>query len=217
VAAQFSKFALVDYFIRGGFWMWPLLACSVIGLAVIIYKTYDYWRAGRGADALVAEVSRLAANGGREAAIEKCSASRTCVGAVLAAVLSAPAYSRELAKEAAQAAGSKQLAALEAGLPALSTISNVAPLMGFLGTVTGMIHAFVAVSVHGLGEPHIVAAGIAEALITTATGLIIAIPCFISYGYFVSRVNSLALAMETAGTHLVNLLFGEAVGESHAA
>jgi len=91
----------------------------------------------------------------------------------------------------------------------LSTIANVAPLIGFLGTVSGMIRAFTAIAESGLGEPGVVAGGIGEALITTASGLIVAIPCFIAYSYFVARVNGLSLNMEMAGTHLVNLIAGE--------
>ncbi|MGD8240149.1 MAG: MotA/TolQ/ExbB proton channel family protein, partial [Armatimonadota bacterium] len=97
-------------------------------------------------------------------------------------------------------------------LPTLSTVANISPLLGFLGTVTGMIKAFAAVAAEGLGDPTTVAAGISEALITTATGLIIAIPCFAAYNYFVSRVNRFALQMEDASANVADLVTGGATG-----
>jgi len=206
MTVELSELALVDYFQRGGFWMWALLACSLLALAVIIYKTYDLWRAGWGTRVLVDEVSRLLDEGATASAVEKCQASSASVGAVIGAVLSVPGRNREVLREQAQMAGSHQLALLESGLPGLSTVANVAPLIGFLGTVSGMIRAFTAIAEHGLGEPGIVAAGIGEALITTASGLIVAIPCFIAYSYFVSRVNGLGLNMELTGAHFLNLL-----------
>jgi biopolymer transport protein ExbB len=88
----------------------------------------------------------------------------------------------------------------------LATIANIAPLIGFLGTVSGMIRAFTAIAEAGLGEPGVVAAGIGEALITTASGLIVAIPCFVAYNAFVARVNALALDIDLAGTRIANLV-----------
>ncbi len=203
---QGSNLALIDYFQRGGGWMWALLACSVIALAVILYKAYSLWVAGRGASGLVEAVNELVQRGEGAAAAERCASSATAVSAVLEAVLGAAGRGREAIREAAQIAGSRQLAMLESGLTVLSTVASVAPLIGFLGTVSGMIRAFNAIAVRGLGEPGVVAAGIGEALITTASGLIVAIPCFIAYSYFAGRVQSLGLSMELAGTHLLNLV-----------
>lgn len=205
-----SSLALVDYFQRGSSWMWPLLACSLIALAVILYKAVDLWVAGRGTSALVEEVSGLVRDGDSERAAQICASSGAAVSAVLAAILKAADGTRRTIVEAAQGAGARQLALLESGLPVVSTIANVAPLIGFLGTVSGMIRAFTAIAEHGLGEPGIVAAGIGEALITTASGLIVAIPCFIAYSYFVARVNGLGLEMELAGTRLLHLVAEEA-------
>ena len=186
--------------------MWVLLACSIIALAVMLYKTFDLWWAGRGASALVEEVSKLAAEGENEAARQRCARSPAAVSQVLQAVLATAGSARQAVQDAATSAGARQLASLESGLPALSTIASVAPLIGFLGTVSGMIRAFTAIAASGLGEPGVVAGGIGEALITTASGLVVAIPCYIAYSFFVARVNGLALGIELGSAQLVSLL-----------
>ncbi len=201
-----AQSALLDYFVRGGSWMWALLICSVVALAVIIYKIVNLYLAGRGAQALVEEVASLVEEGRTDEAGHRLTASSAAVAPVLRAILQASDRPGETPLEAAQAAGATELAALEAGLPVLSTIANVSPLIGFLGTVSGMIRAFTAIAQAGLGEPGVVAAGIGEALITTASGLIVAIPCFIAYSVFVSRVNALALGLELAGSRVAKLV-----------
>lgn len=201
--------ALVEYFVRGGSWMWALLACSVIALAIIIYKSITLWVAGRGARPLVADTIRLVEAGEMEQAARQASLSCSSVAPVLGSTLAAAQTSFISPREAAAAAGAEEMASLEAGLPALSTVASIAPLIGFLGTVSGMIRAFTAIAEHGMGEPAIVAAGIGEALITTASGLIVAIPCFIAYSVFVARVNSIALSMEIAGSRVASMISGD--------
>ncbi len=208
MSALAANSALIEYFVRGGGWMWALLICSVVAMTVIIYKLIALWLAGKGARSLQAAVMALVDQGDREGAAELVADSSTAVGAVMKSVLLASQNGGESPREAAQAAGSAELGVLESGLPILGTIANVAPLIGFLGTVSGMIRAFTAIAEAGLGEPGIVAGGIGEALITTASGLIVAIPCFIAYSFFTARVNSVALNMELAGTRLANMVSG---------
>lgn len=200
-----AQSALLDYFVRGGSWMWALLACSVIAVAVIIYKIVALWLAGRGADRVVDEVTERVQAGDLDAAQQTADQSSTAVGRMLHAVLASRGTAQSPA-EAAEASGSEEMASLESGLMVLATIANIAPLIGFLGTVSGMIRAFTAIAEAGLGEPGVVAAGIGEALITTASGLIVAIPCFIAYNAFLSRVNALALGMELAGARIATLV-----------
>lgn len=205
--------ALLDYFVRGGSWMWALLACSVMALAVIIYKSVTLWQAGRGARALVDQVAGLMRSGQHEEAARRLAGSSAAVASVLREVLAAARTNHGTPLQAAEVAGTEEMAVLESGLPVLATIANIAPLIGFLGTVSGMIRAFTAISVHGLGEPGVVAAGIGEALITTAGGLIVAIPCWIAYGALAARVGRLALGIETAATRMASLLMGEGGGD----
>lgn len=200
-----ARSALLDYFVRGGPWMWVLLACSVIALAVMIYKIIALWLAGRGADRVVEDVTGHVQAGELETALSRAAEARAAVGRVLAAVLASHGKA-EGPREAAESSGAEEMASLESGLMVLGTIANIAPLIGFLGTVSGMIRAFTAIAEAGLGEPGVVAAGIGEALITTASGLIVAIPCFVAYNAFLSRVNGLGLEIDLAGTRIANMV-----------
>ena len=109
---------------------------------------------------------------------------------------------------ALQDASAHELAHLERGLPVLATVAMVAPLLGFLGTVTGMINSFEALASVGLNNPAAVAQGISEALITTAAGLAIAIPVQMAYNYFVTSVNTIVRSMESAA-HVVLEALGD--------
>ena len=203
-----GEFTLVGYFGRGGFWMYPLAICSLVALAVILYKLHEFWKASSISEDLMLKVEAKLAAGERDAALSLCDQSGGPLATVIGAGLLAKEPRRETVRQAGQEAGVRAVGSLEGYLPALSTVANVAPLLGFLGTVTGMIKAFAAVAAEGLGDPTTVAAGISEALITTATGLIIAIPCFAAYNYFVSRVNRFALQMEEASTTVADLTAG---------
>ncbi len=212
MAPESTNLALFDYFVRGGVFMWPLLLCSLVGVALIIYKIVVFAAANRGGEQLVDEVVSLTRNGDLLGAAATAGSSQLPVAGVLSAMLATRPRTREALRAEGQEAGERQLAQLEHGLPTLSTISTIAPLLGFLGTVSGMIRAFEAIAHQGMGDPGVVAAGIGEALITTATGLIVAIPCFVAYSYLVGRVNAFGMGMELAGNRLV-----QAVAEEVAA
>ena len=112
----------------------------------------------------------------------------------------------EAVKEAIETAGSIETSFLERGLVAIATVAQVAPLLGFLGTVSGMISAFASIAAAEQVSAKVVASGIEEALITTATGLIIAIPASIGHSFFVSQIDRFVLEMEEASAELVNEL-----------
>jgi biopolymer transport protein ExbB len=212
MGAWLGDFTLVGYFARGGFWMYPLALCSLTGLAVILYKLHEFWKASGASEDLLLQVEGQLTSGDRDAAVSLCEGSPGPLAMVIGAGLVARDNSRDGIRQAGQDAGVRAIASLEGFLPTLSTVANISPLLGFLGTVTGMIKAFAAVAAEGLGDPTTVAAGISEALITTATGLIIAIPCFAAYNYFVSRVNRFALQMEDASANVADLVTGGATG-----
>lgn len=201
-----GELTLVGYFVRGGVCMYPLALCSLMGLAVILYKLHEFWRASTVSEDLMLKVESKLAAGDRKGALELCEVSGGPLGGVIGVGLQAKQQHREGIRAAMHEAGGRAVASLESYLPALATVANLAPLLGFLGTVTGMIKAFFAVSIAGLGDPTAVAAGIAEALITTATGLFIAIPCFAAYNYFITRVNRFGLQMEEAATDVADLV-----------
>jgi biopolymer transport protein ExbB len=149
-------------------------------------------------------------------AIAVCERHRGPVASIVKAGLLRVGRTREELELALQDASAHELANLERGLPILATVAMIAPLLGFLGTVTGMINSFEALASVGLNNPAAVAKGISEALITTAAGLMIAIPVQMAYNYFVTNVNALVRNMESAA-HVVleSLGDGGSGGTSH--
>lgn len=210
-----NRVDLLFYLKHGGPFMWPLYLCSIVGLAVIIFKWHELWRKDRASQGVPDAVEKKVQVGDRSGAVAFCEATPSPVSGVLLAVLGSAGADRETVREAAEDARTRETHAMEAFLPALATVANIAPLLGFLGTVWGMILAFHEVAIQRHLGPEVVAGGIWQALITTAAGLIIAIPCFAAYNYFVSRLNASAIAMERASTRLIHAMNGE--GGPHAA
>jgi len=201
-----TTYPLLQYFKDGGPVMWPLLLCSIAALTVILYKAYQFLMIRGEAEPLLGRVETCVKSGDCEAAQKECEGRPGPIGAVVRTGLSRAGQPKASIREAVEDVGMHELASLESFLPVLQTVGNVAPLLGFLGTVLGMIDAFFAVAKAGLGDPGVISAGIAEALITTAAGLMIAVPAFVFYNYFVARVNGYSLQMERAASHVVNLV-----------
>jgi biopolymer transport protein ExbB len=196
---QGGLFALL---MKGGFVMIPLLASSLIATAVILERLYFWWSLRR-RERDIALFEALVAEGQFEQALKMPQAQQHPVVRVLQAGLEYRHMSPGTAMEAAAQAEVQHLAAY---LPILDTIITLAPLLGLLGTITGMISAFGIVSETGLGQPHAITGGIAEALIATATGLFIAIMTLIPYNYFRARVERLTTQIEEQATRLELLL-----------
>ena len=131
------------------------------------------------------------------------------LGRILAAGLSNSRHGREFMKDSIQEAANQVIHDMERYIGALGTIAAIAPLMGLLGTVFGMIKVFFVIELEGAGNAGNLAGGISEALYTTAAGLIVAIPAMISYRYFSRRVDSLVLVMEQEAIKLVDALYSE--------
>jgi biopolymer transport protein ExbB len=200
----------------GGIFMWPLLACSILGLAVILVKFVTLQMAKVRTDQLLDRVKALVRAGHVEDAIELCANTR---GPVASIMLTGLHMYREghtdRADQTVTHAGRIEMAFLEKGLVVLATIANVAPLIGFLGTVAGMILAFGAIEMAGEVEATLVAGGIKVALITTAAGLVIAIPVNIAHNFFVSQIDGLIIDMRQGVQTIHDLLWTDAgpVGE----
>jgi biopolymer transport protein ExbB len=131
-------------------------------------------------------------------AIEVCERHQGPVASIVKAGLLRFGRAKDEVERSLEDASAHELTRLERGLPTLATVAMIAPLLGFLGTVTGMINSFEALASVGLNNPAAVAKGISEALITTAAGLMIAIPVQMAYNFFVTRVNTLVRSMEAA-------------------
>jgi biopolymer transport protein ExbB len=187
----------------GGVVMHFLLLCSILGLIVIIERGIVLHRVRVNTAAIFGSVRDALLRRDLRKAIELCDEHRSPITDTLRAGLlrfGKPAADIEKAMESVAL---HEISKLERGLWVLATVANVAPLFGFLGTVTGMIQSFAVLAEVGLGNPKAVAAGISQALITTAYGLFIALPVQAAYNYFTSRISSFALDMETSSAMLI--------------
>lgn len=190
---------------KGGLVMVPLVLCSLAALTVIVERCFYLRRAGRSPRELLGEVESRLAAGDEEGALEACERTPGAAATVLAAGLRAQLGGNG-AERAMEEQGMAVVPSLSRGLVVLDTVVTAAPLLGLLGTVLGMIRSFHVVAVSGTGHPIGITSGIAEALIATATGLVIAIFSLIGFNYFGDRVKQITAQMELGATRLSNLL-----------
>lgn len=203
-----SQYRLLTLFSDGGLMMYPLVLCSMVGLGVIIAKFFTLQIAHRGTARVLEEVGEMALSGDISGAIQIARDTPGPASAILLAGLRRIQGKRMIAGEleaAIATTGTVEMAFLERGLVILATIANVAPLMGFLGTVAGMIQAFASIEAAGNVDPTLVAGGIKVALLTTAAGLIIAVPVNIAYNFFVTRIDQLIVDMEHGAQKILSL------------
>lgn len=185
---------------------WPLAACVVVGVIVVIWKFFNLLSQSSRTKKTLREVNELLAENQIEAAAEVCRDSNSPAAKILFAGLERRGEGSERVMKAIENQGLLELSKLESLLVVLATLTNVAPLLGFLGTVLGMIQAFQAIELAGEVDPTTVAGGIKVALYTTAAGLTIAIPVSIAHNYFVSRIDSLVIDMEEAAQKMIDTL-----------
>jgi biopolymer transport protein ExbB len=212
-----NSYGLIQLFKDGGWMMYPLLLCSLLGFGVIFAKLYVLMVAHRDSSRLIDEVSEQARARQLPDALERAQSTPGPVAAILLAGLNRVREQRpsEEVEQAMDSAGKIELGFLERGLVLLATVATVAPLLGFLGTVWGMIEAFGAIEAAGQVEATLVASGIKIALITTAAGLLIAIPINVAYNYFVTRIDQLIVEMDQAASTVLNLVW-DVFGETRA-
>jgi biopolymer transport protein ExbB len=203
---QGQQINLVQTFKDGGFMMWPLGLMAVLGVIVIVWKFIDLQIKGQRTRALLGETDQLLAEHRIDEAIRRCEESQAPAAAILLAGLNRRKEGTDRVMKAIENAGLFELAGLERGLVWLATLANVAPLTGFLGTVIGMIQAFQAIELAGEVEATTVAGGIKVALITTASGLTIAIPINIAHNYFVTKIDRLVIEMEESAQRMIDAL-----------
>lgn len=193
----------------GGPVMWVLLGFSVVALAFMIERFIALRRAKINVNEFLAKIRKaLIVNHSVREAIKICEQYRGPVASIMKAGLLKYGQPREDVEKTIENAALYEMGRLERGLVVLATTANVAPLLGFFGTVTGMIKSFEALAEAGLSNPGLVAAGISEALITTAAGLFIAIPVQIVYNYFMTRITRFVRDIESA-TNMLLETFGE--------
>lgn len=204
------QYNLLTLFADGGPMMYILVLFSLVALGVIIAKSWTLWVAHRDTERILEEVEELTHRGEIDEAIRRCAATPGPTSAILMIGLrrirEGQVQEREL-EQVINTTGAIELGFLERGLVILATVANVAPLLGFLGTVAGMIMAFASIEAAGDVNPTMVAGGIKVALLTTATGLLIAIPTNIGYNFFVTRIDKLIVDMEQGTQQVLNLVW----------
>lgn len=196
----------IKFFNDGGVFMWPLLLLAVLGLILIVWKFASLTSTTGATRSVLEDVDGLIANHRLKEAKTRLDESDTPVAKILLAGIEHYDQGTERVMSAIENEGMIQMSRLESGLVWLATIANVAPLLGFLGTVAGMIIAFGAIELAGEVDATLVAGGIKVALITTASGLAIAIPVNIAHNYFVSKIDGLVIEMEETSQNLIETL-----------
>ncbi len=189
-----------------GIMQYPLAACVVVGLIVIVWKFFDLVGKSSSTKKTLREVEGLLAERRLREALEVCANSTSPAARILHSGLERHEEGTDRVMKAIENQGLIELSKLESGLVVLATLTNIAPLLGFLGTVIGMIVAFQSIEAAGEVEATLVAGGIKIALTTTAAGLVIAIPVSIAHNYFVSRIDSLVIDMEESAQKMVDAI-----------
>lgn len=198
----------------GGWLMLPIIASSILASTIVVERLWVLRRGRIMPKGLVAEVLKLHRQRALDAERLRQIATRSPLGRILVAGLVNRAHSREVMKEAIHDTGRHVVARLERYLSTLGTIASITPLLGLLGTVIGMIDVFNVIIEAGVGDPGVLAGGIAKALVTTAAGLAVAIPSLIFFRYLDSRVDKLTMAMEEQALMLVEVIQGERENEA---
>ena len=192
---------------RGGILMIPILFCSVLALAIILERFYVLHQAQINTQEFMARIREVLKRNKIMDAVQLCEDTPGPIARILRAGIMKYDRSRQVIKEAIEEAGRHEIPVLEKYFGVLSTIITVAPLLGFLGTVSGMIRTFMKIQEKGGAvNPGDLASGIWEALLTTAAGLAVAIPIMVVYNYLVTRVDGFILDMEKSSTDLVEIL-----------
>jgi biopolymer transport protein ExbB len=196
-----------------GFMRYPLGLCILVGAVVIIWKFFDIMLKAGATRKILREVDELLAQQQIREALELTRESDSPAANILHAGLERRDEGTDRVMKAIENQGLIELSKLERGLVVLATLTNIAPLMGFLGTVMGMIAAFQAIEFAGEVDATTVAGGIKTALYTTAAGLAIAIPISICHNYFVSRIDHLVIDMEESAQKMIDALFVMQAGQ----
>ena len=197
-----------EWFFRGGIAMWPLLVCSIAGLAIILERVWALQRRRIISPELAAAIERRPVTPEQTETVRVLSESDTTVlGRLVQAMFAHASLPKTENVEVMQALARQIVGRMERGLTTLSLIAELGPLLGLLGTVIGMVQLFEDVAKKGLGEPAMISRGIYEALTATMTGLSIAIPALIAYMYLRRRIEVLVLELERHTNELLTRLY----------
>lgn len=218
---------MMKFMIDGGWCMWPILFCSVVALGIFLERRQVIKEADIDADDLIDDLAAKVQEGDVDGAVAAAEAAPGPIAATLAVGLRKMRFLAGLGKtpdeieagvnKAMEDHGASVIDHLERNLPYLATMAAMAPLVGMLGTVVGLIDAFGAIMAAGNVRPDQVAGGISQALLTTAAGLIVAVPATLFYNTLVASVNRIVLKVQSTGTELVEELMAINAGNDRAA
>ncbi|PLX43103.1 MAG: flagellar motor protein MotA [Deltaproteobacteria bacterium] len=197
---------MIELFQKGGPAMWPLLALSVVAIAVMAERAITLYRARTDTETFLARIAAALEVQRYDDALQSARSGHGAMARILAAGLEKVKRGRGEVERAIETRGNVEVGRLEKGLSLLQAVAKTAPLIGFFGTVAGMINAFEAMGKAGAGDPAAVAVGISEALITTAGGLAVAIPVFFVHSLLMGKVNSFVMEMEEASMRFLDAL-----------
>jgi biopolymer transport protein ExbB len=201
---------MIDWIQKGGPVMYPIILCSVFAFAITIERLYHLYRARIDTKKFMEDIANILRRNRIVEAVELCDKTPGPIPHILKAGIMKHDRPRQEIREAIEDAGLHEIPRLEKNVAVLATIAHIAPLLGLLGTVTGMVRCFQTIqekstTLHPV-SPGDLAGGIWEALITTVAGLTVGIPTLVAYNYFVNRVNGFVLDMESSATDLINIL-----------
>jgi len=197
---------MFELFNNGGFLMYPIFFSSLLAIAIFFERMFYLKSIKTSTRKFGNRISDLIRKGNINFAISACRKNISPISQIILAALLKHGSSRDEIKEVIEDTARQEVTILERNLPILATIGNIAPLLGLLGTVFGMIKAFQVVSVVGVGNPEALAGGISEALLTTAFGLSVAIPTIVAYNYLAHRVDRQIKEMESTSVEILELL-----------
>ena len=197
---------MVYYFLEGGAFMWPILLTLLFGLAFVIERAYSLMMSAVDSQTFFESVSQSIRENGTDAAVQVCSETEGPVASIFHAGLSKMSRGLDEVEKAIQNAGAIEMAFLEKNMIWLNAVITIAPMLGFTGTVVGMIAAFDAIKAANDISPAVVAGGISQALLTTAFGLIVAMIIQTFQNVFVARIDKLVLDMEEQSIKILDHL-----------
>ncbi len=198
--------SLWNWFKKGGLFMWPILFCAALGLGFIIERLVFFIRNKFAPREFIDSLEQTIANEDLASVEKMCAESNNKIGHIIYKGLQFKSLGYERVEKAMSVAGSVEVSRMERGLSVLNAVANIAPMLGFLGTVSGMISAFYQISAADQVSAKIVAGGIMEALITTETGLIVAIPILLVFNYFIHRIDGFISDVERLSSDVVERL-----------
>jgi biopolymer transport protein ExbB len=201
---------VLELLVAGGWVMVPLVLCSILGLAICIERFYTLNIKKIAPPHLLATVWKQLKRGELDATKLRTLRLSSPLGRILAAGLANAYHGRDVMRESIQDAASHVVHDLERYLTTLGTIAAVAPLLGLLGSVLGIITVFAEIMVQGSGNASVLAGGISQALISTAAGLTVAIPALVMHRYFIGRIDAIVVELEQETIKLIDALHSEA-------